>query len=303
MLLAPFHSGGLENQMKKESRQKLLWVLVPPVLIFCLWASTVSARGQKLKVEEVVAKHLGSIGSAEARASIKSRLASGTAEVVFRLGGQGTLAGKGQMLSEGRKVRLALTFSAIDYPGEQIVFDGEKVNVGQVRPGQRSPFSAFLYGHDVIAREGLLGGVLSTAWPLLDLVARQPRLDYSGLKKIEGRQLHEVKYRAKKGPGDLQVTLYFDPETFRHVRTQYRLVRPAAMASSPTESPSQQDTIYTLSEVFDNFQEAEGLTLPLSFRLDLTIEGQNATIMTHWSFAVTEIAHNQQVDPKSFTIR
>ncbi len=289
--------------MQKESSQKLLWVLAPPVLIFCLCASALSARGQKLKVEEVVAKHLGSIGTAEARASIKSRLASGTAEVVFRLGGQGTLAGKGQMLSEGRKVRLALSFGSLDYPGEQIVFDGEKVNVGQMRPGQRSPFSAFLYGHDVIAREGLLGGVLSTAWPLLDLVARQPRLDYSGLKKIEGRQLYEVKYKAKKGPGDLQVALYFDPETFRHIRTQYRLVRPASMVTNPTESPSQQDTIYTLTEVFDNFKETEGLILPLSHRLDLTIEAQNATIMTHWSFTVTGIAHNQPMDPKSFTIR
>jgi hypothetical protein len=289
--------------MQIKSRQKLIWALAAPVLIVYLSASALSASEQKLKAEEVVARHLGSIGSAEARASIQNRLASGIAEAVLRLGGQGTINGKGQMLSEGRKIRMALEFGSPDYPGEQIVFDGEKVNVGQLRAGLRTPFSAFVYAYDVIAREGFLGGVLSTAWPLLDLDARQAKLDYSGLRKIEGRQLHELKYRARKGPGDLQVALYFDPETFRHIRTQYRLVRPAFMASDPTESSSLQDTTYTLSEVFDNFKEVEGLILPLSSKLDLTILAQNATIMTHWSFTVTAIAHNQQVDPKSFTIR
>jgi hypothetical protein len=289
--------------MKRKSRPEILWVLVSPVLIFYMCATALPAREQKLKVEEVITKHLGSIGAAEARAAIKSRRASGTTQVVLHVGGQGTISGKGEILSEGRKLRLAFTFGSPDYPGEEIVFNGEKVDVGQVRPGQRSSLSTFLNSYDVIEKEGLLGGVLSTAWPLLELEARQAKLDYSGLKKIEGKQLHEVKYRAKKGPGDLQVALYFDLETFRHVRTQYRLVRPAGMATDPTESSSQQDTIYTLSEVFSNFKEVDGLTLPLAERLDLTIEAQNATIMTHWIFAVTGIGHNQQVDPKFFTIR
>ncbi|MGA2263499.1 MAG: hypothetical protein ABSH28_18945 [Acidobacteriota bacterium] len=191
-----------------------------------------------------MAKHLGSIGTAEARASIKSRLASGTAEVVLRVGGQGTIFGKGQLLSEGRKLRLAFTFGSSDYPGEQIVFNGERVDAGQVRPGRRSSLSTFLYSYDVIAREGLLGGVLSTAWPLLDLDARQAKLDYSGLRKIEGRQLHEVKYKAKKNPGDLQVALYFDPETFRHVRTQYHMVRPQAWPQTrPNPHPNRTRSI------------------------------------------------------------
>jgi hypothetical protein len=289
--------------MKSESKQETLRALAGSVLILCLFATALAAREQKLKSEEVVAKHLASIGTAEARASIKNRLASGTAEVVLRLGGQGTLSGKGQIVSEGRKLRMALTFGSPDYPGEQIVYNGEKVDAGQVRPGQRTPLSTFLYAYDVIAGEGLLGGVLSTAWPLLDLGARQAKLDYSGLKKIEGKQLHEVKYRAKKGRADLQIALYFEPETFRHVRTQYRLVQPPGMASDPTLSSSQLDTTYTLWEVFNNFKEVEGLVLPLANKLDLTIEAQNATVMTHWSFTVTGIAHNQQIDPKFFTIR
>jgi len=289
--------------MKRKSRHVTLRVLIPPVLIFCLQATGLPAREQKLKVEDIVVRHLASIGTAEARAAVKNRLVNITPEVVLRLGGQGTISGKGQILSEGRKVRMGLSFGSPDYPGEQIAFDGESVEVGQVRPGQRSVLSTFLYAYDVIVREGLLSGTLSTAWPLLDLGGRQPKLDYTGLKKIDGRQLHEVKYRAKKGAGNMQIALYFDPETFRHVRTQYRLVKSAGMASDPTQSAGQLDTIYTLTEVFDNFRETDGVTLPYATKMDLTVEGQNATVMTHWNFTVTGIVHNQEVDAKSFSIR
>jgi len=41
---------------------------------------------------------------------------------------------------------------------------------------------------NVPLREGLLGGVLSAAWPLLRLAQQNPKLEYRGLKKMEGRQ-------------------------------------------------------------------------------------------------------------------
>jgi len=175
--------------------------------------------------------------------------------------------------------------------------------VGQVRPGQRSPLSNFVYTYDVILKEGFLGGTLSTAWPLLDLTVRQGKLDYTGLKKVEGKQLHEVKYKAKKGAGDLQVSLYFDAESFRHVRTQYRLVMPASMGRRPEESSAQRDTIFTVVEQFDDFKEVDGLTLPHACRLDLTIEGQSATVMTDWNISAAQIVHNQQIDPKFFIVQ
>lgn len=42
-----------------------------------------AASAQKMKAEDVVAKHLESIGSAEARASVKSRVAVGDATAKF----------------------------------------------------------------------------------------------------------------------------------------------------------------------------------------------------------------------------
>jgi hypothetical protein len=273
------------------------------LLVFCLPASGLFAKDAKMKAEDVVAKHLASIGTAEARAAIKNRVVGGSAQAIFRLGSTGQLLGKSNVISDGRKIRLAMSFSALDYPGDQIAFDGEKITAGQIQPGRRSNLSAFIYTYDVILKEGFLTGTLSTAWPLLDLSSRQAKLDYTGLKKIDGKQLHEVKYRAKKGSGDLQVSLYFDAESFRHVRTQYRLVMPANMAGRPEDSSSQRDTIYTLVERFDDFKEVDGLTLPYTYKTSFTVEGGRATLMQEWDIAATQIVHNQQIDQRYFSVQ
>ncbi len=270
-----------------------------------LWSPSaiLQAKEPKLKAEEVVARHLASIGSPEARAAAKDRIVSGSAKVVFLQGSHGQLTGKSNVLSEGRKLRLAMNFSALEYPGEQLAYDGDTTTTGQIRPGERSLLSNFVYTYDVMLKEGLLTGTLSTAWPLLDYPARQARLDYSGVKKIDGRQVHEIRYKARKGGGDLQVTMDFDAETFRHVRTQYRLVQPAAMASAPAASSGQRDTIYTLVEKFDDFRGVEGLTLPHAYELDFTIEGQRNTVMTDWQVRVEQITQNQPLDPKLFVVQ
>ena len=118
-----------------------------------------------------------------------------------------------------------------------------------------------------------------------------------------GSQNRQSKYKAKTGTRELQVSLYFDPQSFRHVRTQYRVVRPAVMAGNPLSTTGRQDTVYTLWEVFDNFRETDGLTLPHAYKLMLTIEGQNFTIMSDWDFTVVLLAHNQPIDPNSFSIQ
>ena len=75
-------------------------------------------------------------------------------------------------------------------------------------------YREFLRGQDAVIREGLLGGVLSCAWPLLNLEDRKPRLSYEGLKTIDGQQLYDLRYRPQRST-DLDIHLYFDPQTFR----------------------------------------------------------------------------------------
>jgi len=262
-----------------------------------------AGKEPKMKPEELVAKHLGAIGAPQALAAVRTRAISGIARAVGRVGGQGQIIGRGNILSEGRMIRIGMNFNQLEYPGEQFAFDGDKVTVGQVQPGRRSALSSFFYTYDALLKEGLLGGATTTAWALLDVAGRQPKLDYAGLKKIQGKQLHEVKYKAKKSMGDLTAALYFDPEDFRHVFSQYRLVIPAAMGRTPTESSGQRETIYTIQESFSDFQVVDDLTLPHSYKLTLTIEGQSNTFLGDWFFTVEQVLHNQPLDSKFFVVQ
>ncbi len=270
-------------------------------LLLCAGSSdNLRAKDDKIKPEELVARHLASIGTPEAIAAVRTRVMGGTAQVNFRLGGHGELRGKSGILSDQGKVRIGMTFPSLDYPGEQLGYDGSHVTTGWVRPGQRSTFSQFVYLHDMMLREGLLGGATTTAWALLNTAQRQPKLSYSGLKKLEGRQVHEVKYRAK-GAGDLQIALFFDAETYRHVGSQYRLVQPASMQTSISESSGQRDTIYLVVERFDDFKQVDGLTLPHAYKVAYTLEGP-VTVLQDWAVTIDQVTHNTPVDAKYFAV-
>ena len=274
-------------------------------------ATPLSPKDEKVKVEDLVAKHLASIGTPEALAAARNRVTSGTVQLIFRLGNQGQLDGKSNILSEGRLVRIGMNFAAQQYAMEQLAYDGEKVTVGQIEPGRRSQFSAFVYQHDVLLKEGLLGGTITTAWALLDTAGRQPKIAYGGIKKFEGKQLYELKYKAKKGQGDLQVSLYLEPETLRHLASQYRLSQPPPMAAAPTATPGFEptgsgrlkDTIYTIVEQFGDFKSVDSLMLPHSCKMVFTLETQEQTFLTEWNIAITQVAHNAQMDPKYFVVQ
>jgi hypothetical protein len=279
------------------------------LLNVCFSPSRLLAEDMKLKAEDVVDKNLASIGTPEARATVQSRIVSGAVQMVYRLGGSGQLSGKINILSEGRKFRFGMNLGALDYPGDQFAFDGDKATVGQIRSRVRSAFSDFLYNNDNVIKEGLLGGTLSTAWPLLDLKGRQGKVEYTGLKTIDDKQLHEVQYKPKKGGGEMQVYFYFDPESFRHVRTRIRLVKPEqATGARIGESTGAEGTRYTLVEKFENFGVVDGLTLPQKYTLEFEVNsGENSTVggsvVIDWDVALSQIVHNQQLDPKYFAVK
>jgi len=266
-------------------------------------AARMDAKEEKLKLEELVAKHLASIGTPEALAAARSRTIAGTAQVIFRIGGQGLLNGKGSVVSEGRKYFIGMDFGILNYPADDLAFDGENLTVNNIKPGRRTNLGDFVYQHDVLLKEGLLGGTMTTAWPLLDLASRQPKMNYAGLKKFEGRSLHELRYRAKKGGGDLQASLYFDPETFRHVGSRYRLVVPSTMGANPADSANQRETVYTLEEQFGNFTAVDSLTLPHFYKLIMTMEGMSGSLLTEWNLQAEKVSQNQQVDPGTFAVK
>ncbi len=281
---------------------------------FLLMAFLLPSSGapeQKMKAEEVLTRHLISIGPPEARAAAKIRAARGTAQVTFHLPRAGQLPGRSEVISDGRMVRIAMMFAMQEYQSEQFVFDGKNVDTGQVNVRLRSPMSAFVYDHHALLREGLLCGTMTTAWALLDVAGRQPKLVYTGLKKLEGKQLHELTYRPKKDAGDLQISLYFDPENFRHVYSQYRLVERAGVGqygkptmANPTGTSPGTDTFYRIEEWFDDFRMVDSLSLPHAYKLRFTREGSDPpTYICEYGISLTQVLHNQALDPKAFVIQ
>lgn len=278
------------------------------------------APAAELKPEELVAKHLDSIGTADARKAIKSRVAQGTAQYTILVGGAGTQEGKAVLVSEQNKIHLLFKFPNNIYRGEQIVTDGSKVEVAATTAQKtRSPLGTYLYTQDAAIREGLLGGVLSTAWPLFDPGVRKAKLSYVGLKTIDGKQLHDLRYKPKKN-SDQEIDLFFDPETFHHVLTIYKLsisqhlVSPEFQTSSGAIIPSQTlgasdqvqsgqqaNTRYRVEERFSDFKTVDGLTLPTHYDLHFTNEQQSgATAVYDWNVSFGEIMENPQLDPKNF---
>src|SRR5688572_8892629 len=122
----------------------------------------------KMKPEEVVAKHLAAIGPADALASLKSRVAIGNAKAVSRNKAVRDVSGVAQLASDGDKVLLAMIFDSTGYPYEKAGYDGDKFTVALWETtGKRSALGDFLVAQDTIFKQGLIGGVLSSAWPLL----------------------------------------------------------------------------------------------------------------------------------------
>ena len=149
------------------------------------------AKDPKPTSDAIVAKHIDSIGTAEARAAAISRVSQG--RVVFAEIIQHSLRmeGAAMLVSEERKHRCEFAFGNPHYPGEQFVYDGNKGMVAMVDQTSRSRLGNFLFLQEEILREGLFGGVLSTAWPLLKLQDTHPSLKYEGLKKVNGQPLQE----------------------------------------------------------------------------------------------------------------
>src|SRR5690606_29313219 len=101
---------------------------------------------------------------------------------------------------------------------------------------------------------------------------------------------------------DLDVTLFFDPDTFHHVRTEYRRVISGGQGLSVDSSARQNETRYKMVEDFADFQEVEGLTLPHTYKLYLELLTGNGTTSYTWDAKLTQFAFNQQLNDSEFQL-
>ena len=307
--------------------KKSTCLIVSAVAAFLL--TTVDVPARKMKADQLVDLHLKSIGE---NLVWKNRVAQGLGTMDIRVGGQGKLGGPAMVLAEGDKLRTDFRFGHTQYPQELLIRNGDKVDIAYISPGVRSQLGRSIWNNfPRLAQEGLYGGVLSTDWALLDLRKRRAKVRYRGLKKFEGNEFHELEYRPKKGV-DYKIRLYFEPETYRHVASHYRLVVPDGMrrvgdiaGTGPTgigsagpsatsgqapggsrreigsQSGPASRSYINLSETFSDFKEVDGLTLPFHYRITLNFDATDSFV-GHWEIKIDRMSHNRQIAAKAFAI-
>src|SRR3989440_1957850 len=272
------------------------------LLVFIVCAlSAGSPVAQKLTSDEVIARHLEAIGSAKSRAAITTRIISGTSQVIFRTAPAGQAVGKAVLASEAMKNLFGMSFPSPVYPREQLAFNGVSFMAAFATPGTRSVLGSFLMANDVIFKQGLMCGTLSSAWPLLDLQSRNAQVDYVGTRKIDDRLLHELKYKPHAS-SDLMITLYFESETFRHVRTEYERVIPAPMGKVEYSNVQEREGRYKMIEEFSLFKTEGGLNLPHIYTIKLSVDTINGTFVAEWTIKLTQFDFNQKIDQSAFNI-
>lgn len=279
------------------------------LLLFAMFApapapATVAATSpgaQKMKPEELVAKHLDSIGTPEARAANRNRIMGGLVTLSIRQGGNGNMDGRALMASEGQRNMIQLAFASAEYPFEKFSYDGKNFMAKSFRDNVRSPLARFFISQGGIFKEGLVGGALNTAWPLNELATRNPKIEYNGMKKVGDRQAHELKYSPRKG-SDFKIKLYFDAENFRHLRTEYDRTIAATMGPVPGASAGRLETRYKLVEEFADFKAEEGLTLPHTYRLELQIQSGESPLLLDWVMQLNDFKFNQTMSEKDFDV-
>ncbi len=296
------------------------------VLIAIVATVSLSTAKDELQAGDLVKQHLNSIGTQQARDAVKSRLAEGVVQFHVLSGGTGNEDGKQVFVSEGNKFVTLLKLPNPSYHGERFVSDGQKTTIGYVTPGNYSNFGEFVHVHDEIFTEGLWGGVLSTGWVLANLENHHGKLHYEGLRKIGGRELHQLRYEPAKR-SDLEILLYFEPTTFRHVMTSYSLTIDPQLARRERENAQQQSSHYRLEERFSDFKDTDKLSLPGRWVIQFTVDnpinpvgrdaaawGNSATArranlavaqtsVVEFSITETSISHNVQLDPRNFEIK
>lgn len=289
--------------MKPIKRNKNSYI-TSVIICLCLLSSSQIAlvkADEKIKPEELVAKHLNSIGSAEERAGVKTRIIIGVSKYIRRGPGGGSTEGRAVLASENEKNMIGMKFGVPGYDVESMAFDGKNLSVGFAAPGIRSALETLIRNHESTFKLGLLGGTLSSAWPLLALDEQKAKLKYSGIKKIDGTPLHQLKFQPRKG-SDLDVALFFDAD-FRHVRTEYSRVISANIGSAGVDSSaSQNETRYKLVETFADFRKEGNLTLPHDYRIKLEITSTTNSIVDEWNLALTDFVFNQPIKPGDFVV-
>lgn len=292
-----------KTRMPRTCRRLALTCALVAALLSSTPRAGAAPTQDKMTAEEVIAKHLDALGPKAAREAAQTRIVGGSSRSIYKVrSSSGTIDGQVVIGSDDNKVVLGMKFDAPNYPGERFGFDGKKLTVGYLTPGVRSQLGTFALGNSELFKEGLIGGTLTSAWALLDVSGRKAKIEYAGTDKVNDRPVHKIKYYPSKG-SDLKITLFFDAETFQHVRTQYDRVVGASLGRGGVDSSaSQQETRYKIVEDFGDYKEEGKLKLPHSYKLQLEINKTAGSSLDRWEMVLDQFSFDQEIDNRMFNV-
>jgi hypothetical protein len=121
--------------------------------------------------------------------------------------------------------------------------------------------------------------------------------------KVEGRELHRLEWPIYI-LRNIKIKMYFEPETFRHVRTDY-VVRiqediSVTRAFDIMDKYIVPESIYTLIERFDDYRKVSGMMLPHKYSIEYTLEGQGHSFVGHWTLNARKWLFNRTFDEMLF---
>ena len=271
------------------------------IVVFAIMAfGVMTSFGQDLKTDEIIAKHLESIGTKEKLAGIKNRLVMGASSFESKLPSKKT-GGKALIVSEGTNLYFIASFASKEYPFEKIGYFNDKMSLPFVTSGARSPLGAFIADHEKVLSDGVMTGSMSNTWILINWQKYKATIRSGGTKKIDGRKAYVLDYFPKGGgSGEFTIKMFFDAENFRHIRSEYR-----------HEISPKQDTFgqlgrqgglkMRLTENFADFKDADGLMLPHSYTLNYQTDSNSGTFEYIWGVAVTQYMFNRKLEDNFFT--
>ena len=287
------------------------------LLALLLIVSTVAAQDdskkpEKITAEELISRHIASIGTPEALAAVKSRVITG--RHTFE-GGQ-ISATKTPLETQPVSVQLAsdperMLFVMISDPKEhfqKFAYDGKHTSIAHRSPigrnlkirDQPPPLAGFLKATESLLADGLINGALSSAWPLLDLTARKGKVEYAGVEKVGDRWLHKLKYFSRRGTA--RITLFFEPDTYRHVASEYYYAEDVGMGV--TKRYQERRYSHTLTERFSDFKRVGDLTLPFTYTL--FISDKSSLNVDHfpqtYTIKVANVYYNEVLAPSVFKV-
>lgn len=276
-------------------------VVVCCILLSAFFAASAhGAAVQDLTPQQVLAKHYESIAPKAKLGDLKTLFAGGVSEFESRMpivrGG-----GRVVVISDPRNFYFLMSLNSKDYPFEKIGMFGDNVSLPFTTSGNRSTLGAFLLDNSRVLSDSIFGGTMSLRW-INNVASNNSKLKMisAGTKKLDDRNVRMIDVFPGASSGEFKVRLFFDAETFRHVRTEYKRDRPMRGITVGRQNEIA-DARVDVNEEFSDFKSVDGVFLPHYYKVTLISNTGAQTFVNSWGIRVANYFFNQKLADDFFT--